>query len=69
MCFFVEKIGPALSGFIVHAFGFRAMLYVISFLCLCYAPLMFYLRNPPAREEKMVTKFLLKIFQIIHCFF
>lgn len=48
--------GPALSGFIVHAFGFPAMLYVISFLCLCYAPLLFWLRNPPAREEKMVKE-------------
>ncbi|CAF3373243.1 unnamed protein product [Rotaria sp. Silwood1] len=46
-------IGPALSGFIVHAFGFRAMLYIISLICLCYAPLLFYLRNPPARDEKM----------------
>lgn len=53
---FMNKIGPALSGFIVHAFGFRAMLYTISFLCLCYAPLLFLLRNPPAREEKMVKK-------------
>lgn len=50
------KLGPALSGFIVHAFGFRAMLYMISFACLCYAPLLFYLRNPPAKEEKMVKK-------------
>jgi hypothetical protein len=41
------------------------MLYVISFLCLCYAPLLFYLRNPPAREEKMVTRYLLEIFVII----
>ncbi|CAF4678489.1 unnamed protein product [Rotaria socialis] len=46
-------IGPALSGFIVHAFGFRAMLYIISFICLCYAPLLLFLRNPPAREENM----------------
>jgi DHA1 family solute carrier family 18 vesicular amine transporter 1/2 len=52
--FFIDKIGPALSGFIVHAFGFRAMLYVISLICLCYAPLLFFLRNPPAREENMV---------------
>jgi len=54
---FIDKIGPALSGFIVHAFGFRAMLYTISFLCLCYAPLMLYLRNPPTKEEKMVNNF------------
>ena len=47
-------LGPALSGFIVHAFGFRAMLYIIAFLCLCYAPLMIFLRNPPGRNENMV---------------
>lgn len=59
ICFFLStKIGPALSGFIVHAFGFRAMLYIISFICLCYAPLMLLLRNPPVKEEKMVMKFL-----------
>lgn len=52
--FHILQIGPALSGFIVHAFGFRAMLYIISCLCLCYAPLLFYLRDPPAREEKAV---------------
>lgn len=49
-------LGPALSGFIVHAFGFRTMLYIISFLCLCYAPLLVFLRNPPARDEKIVRK-------------
>ena len=43
-----------MSGFIVHAFGFSAMLYSISFLCLCYAPLLFFLRNPPARDETKV---------------
>ncbi|CAF1252766.1 unnamed protein product [Adineta steineri] len=45
-------VGPALSGFIVHAFGFPAMLYMISFLCMCYAPLLVLLRNPPARDER-----------------
>lgn len=44
-----------MSGFIVHAFGFSGMLYIIAFLCLCYAPLMLFLRNPPAREEKIVS--------------
>jgi MFS transporter, DHA1 family, solute carrier family 18 (vesicular amine transporter), member 1/2 len=47
--------GPAMSGFIVHAFGFSGMLYIIAFLCLCYAPLMFFLRNPPAQGEKIVS--------------
>ena len=49
-------LGPAMSGFIVHAFGFSTMLYVISFLCLCYAPLLIFLRNPPARDENIVRK-------------
>ncbi|CAF0893671.1 unnamed protein product [Adineta ricciae] len=44
-------IGPAMSGFIVHAFGFSGMLHIIAFICLCYAPLMFFLRNPPAKDE------------------
>jgi DHA1 family solute carrier family 18 vesicular amine transporter 1/2 len=51
---FLVFLGPALSGFIVQAFGFKGMLYIISFLCLCYAPLMLFLRNPPAKDEKMV---------------
>jgi hypothetical protein len=49
-------LGPAMSGFIVQAFGFSSMLYIISFICFCYAPLMFFLRNPPARDEKIVNK-------------
>ena len=47
-----------MSGFIVHAFGFSSMLYFISFLGLCYAPLMILLRNPPGKDEKMVEIFL-----------
>ncbi|CAF1202474.1 unnamed protein product [Rotaria sp. Silwood1] len=46
-------IGPALSGFIVQAVGFRGMLYIISFICFCYAPMMLFLRNPPAKDEKI----------------
>ncbi|CAF4977459.1 unnamed protein product, partial [Rotaria sp. Silwood1] len=44
-------ISPVLSGFCVRVFGFRTMLHIISFICLCYAPLMLFLRNPPTREE------------------
>lgn len=44
-----------MSGFIVHAFGFRGMLHIIAFVGLCYAPLMIFLRNPPAKDEKMVS--------------
>jgi hypothetical protein len=53
--------GPASSGFIVHAFGFSGMLYIIAFICLCYAPLMLFLRNPPAQGEKMVNKLLKRV--------
>jgi hypothetical protein len=44
-----------MSGFIVHAFGFSGMLHIIAFIGLCYAPLMFFLRNPPGKEEKVVS--------------
>ena len=50
------RLGPAMSGFIVHAFGFRGMLHIIAFVCLCYAPMMIFLRNPPAKDEKMVRR-------------
>ena len=52
----LAELGPAVSGFVVHAFGFPVMLYIISFLCLCYAPLLILLRNPPARTERMVNR-------------
>lgn len=54
-----------MSGFIVHAFGFKGMLYTISFVCLCYAPLMFFLRNPPAKDEKMVSHSSIKSSKIL----
>ncbi len=57
-----------MSGFIVHAFGFRSMLYFISFICVCYAPLMLFLRNPPAKDEKIVRKMISKIFFFSLCF-
>ncbi|BFY98773.1 hypothetical protein BsWGS_01813 [Bradybaena similaris] len=46
-------IGPALSGTIVGKVGFHWMLWIIAIVNLIYAPLLFFLRNPPAREEKM----------------
>jgi DHA1 family solute carrier family 18 vesicular amine transporter 1/2 len=49
-------LGPVLSGFIIQAFGFKVMLYIIAFICLCYAPLIFFLRNPPAKNEKTVNR-------------
>lgn len=57
--------GPALSGFIFDAFGFPVMLYIIAFLCFCYAPLMIFLRNPPGRDENIVSRTYLKYVQVI----
>lgn len=47
-------LGPALSGVIVSKIGFPSMLVIIGIIGICYSPLMFYLKNPPAREENMV---------------
>ncbi|XP_052224886.1 synaptic vesicular amine transporter-like [Dreissena polymorpha] len=46
-------IGPMLSGSIVKAIGFSWMLWITAILCLIYAPLIVFLRNPPGKEEKM----------------
>lgn len=46
-------IGPALGGTIVERIGFRWMLWIIGIVNLLYAPLLWFLRNPPGREEKM----------------
>ncbi|KAL8599878.1 hypothetical protein ACOMHN_025410 [Nucella lapillus] len=45
-------IGPALSGTIVEHVGFHWMLWIIAIVNLVYAPFLFFLRNPPAKEEK-----------------
>lgn len=43
--------GPALSGTLVKTIGFEWMLIGIAFLNFAYAPLLFMLRNPPAKDE------------------
>ncbi|KAK7508697.1 hypothetical protein BaRGS_00000263 [Batillaria attramentaria] len=45
-------IGPAMSGTIVEHVGFHWMLWIIAIVNLVYAPFLFFLRNPPAKEEK-----------------
>ena len=50
-------IGPALSGIIVSAIGFPAMLVITAMISFLYAPLMFFLKNPPAKEENLVDFF------------
>ncbi|XP_012537148.1 synaptic vesicular amine transporter [Monomorium pharaonis] len=45
-------IGPALSGTLVNTIGFEWMLFGIAMLNFIYAPLMYFLRAPPTKEEK-----------------
>ncbi|XP_018407637.1 PREDICTED: synaptic vesicular amine transporter [Cyphomyrmex costatus] len=45
-------IGPALSGTLVNSIGFEWMLFGIAILNFIYAPLMYFLRAPPTKEEK-----------------
>ncbi|XP_001608139.2 synaptic vesicular amine transporter isoform X1 [Nasonia vitripennis] len=45
-------IGPALSGTLVNTIGFEWMLFGIAILNFCYAPFMYFLKNPPTKEEK-----------------
>ena len=45
-------IGPALSGTLVNTIGFEWMLFGIAILNFLYAPLMYFLRAPPTKEEK-----------------
>ncbi|KAL0116163.1 hypothetical protein PUN28_011192 [Cardiocondyla obscurior] len=45
-------IGPALSGTLVNTIGFEWMLFGIAILNFGYAPLMYFLRAPPTKEEK-----------------
>ncbi|XP_018363592.1 PREDICTED: synaptic vesicular amine transporter [Trachymyrmex cornetzi] len=45
-------IGPALSGTLVNTIGFEWMLFGIALLNFMYAPLMYFLRAPPTKEEK-----------------
>ena len=55
-------LGPALSGFIVNGIGFEWMLVIIAFICILYAPFMFFLKNPPGKEENLVSVEFLKHF-------
>lgn len=48
-------IGPAMSGTLVKTIGFEWMLFGIAILNFLYAPLMWFLRAPPTKEEKKVS--------------
>ncbi|NXE08762.1 VMAT1 protein, partial [Lophotis ruficrista] len=46
-------IGPSTGGAIVRAIGFPWLMTIIGVINIAYAPLCWYLRNPPAKEEKI----------------
>ncbi|KAM6113312.1 chromaffin granule amine transporter [Phoenicopterus ruber ruber] len=46
-------IGPSTGGAIVRAIGFPWLMVIIGVINIAYAPLCWYLRNPPAKEEKI----------------
>lgn len=45
-------VGPALSGSLVQAMGFKAMMIGIGIISFIYGPLLFFLKDPPARTEQ-----------------
>lgn len=47
------SLGPIIAGLIVKALGFAPMLYIMSVVSLCYAPLCYYLKDPPAKVSKI----------------
>uniref|UniRef100_A0A8C9B859 Solute carrier family 18 member A1 n=1 Tax=Phocoena sinus TaxID=42100 RepID=A0A8C9B859_PHOSS len=46
-------IGPSTGGAIVQAIGFPWLMVIIGVINIIYAPLCYYLRSPPAKEEKL----------------
>uniref|UniRef100_A0A8C3JN34 Solute carrier family 18 member A1 n=1 Tax=Calidris pygmaea TaxID=425635 RepID=A0A8C3JN34_9CHAR len=46
-------IGPSTGGAIVRAIGFPWLMVIIGVINIAYAPLCWYLRSPPAKEEKI----------------
>ncbi|XP_053125753.1 chromaffin granule amine transporter isoform X2 [Hemicordylus capensis] len=46
-------IGPSTGGILVQAIGFPWLMAIIAGINLAYAPLCWFLRSPPAKEEKM----------------
>lgn len=56
--------GPSAGGAIAKAIGFPWLMTIIGIVDILFAPLCFFLRSPPAKEEKMVsiTPFLMLLF-------
>ncbi|KAM9081943.1 chromaffin granule amine transporter isoform 2-T2 [Megaptera novaeangliae] len=48
-------IGPSTGGAIVQAIGFPWLMVIIGVINIIYAPLCYYLRSPPAKEEKLAV--------------
>ncbi len=48
-------LGPALSGFLVNLIGFSWMMTIIDLIFIAYAPCIYHLKNPPAKEENIVS--------------
>ncbi|XP_011795182.1 PREDICTED: chromaffin granule amine transporter isoform X2 [Colobus angolensis palliatus] len=46
-------IGPSTGGAIVQAIGFPWLMVITGVVNIVYAPLCYYLRSPPAKEEKL----------------
>ncbi|XP_063047036.1 synaptic vesicular amine transporter [Engraulis encrasicolus] len=46
-------LGPSAGGAIAKSIGFPALMTMIGIVDILFAPLCFFLRSPPAREEKM----------------
>ncbi|XP_010174276.1 chromaffin granule amine transporter [Antrostomus carolinensis] len=46
-------IGPSTGGAIVRAIGFPWLMIIIGVINIAYAPLCWFLRNPPTKEEKI----------------
>ncbi|XP_076708441.1 chromaffin granule amine transporter isoform X4 [Callospermophilus lateralis] len=46
-------IGPSTGGAIVRAIGFPWLMVIIGVINISYAPLCYFLRSPPAKEEKL----------------
>lgn len=52
---FSPPLGPALSGTLVQNMGFEWMLFGIAIISFIYAPFLYFLRNPPTKEEREVS--------------
>ncbi|XP_008848409.1 chromaffin granule amine transporter isoform X2 [Nannospalax galili] len=46
-------IGPSTGGAVVRVIGFPWLMVIIGVINILYAPLCYFLRNPPAKEEKL----------------